>query len=109
MAKGSALSANPAEAYRRQMQKKEAKRNKEVRKQMREVAVLHKDTSKMERSIEELRSAKQIRKLTAAEREKLKNMEDELKEVRAKQKEAGIAPKKRQAPAEVVGYDPLAE
>ncbi|KAJ2535434.1 hypothetical protein IWW35_006791, partial [Coemansia sp. RSA 1878] len=103
------LSANPAEAHRRKMQKRETQRNKEVRTQMREAAVLHKDTTKMERRIEQLYEIKQTRKMTVAEREKLKTLEDELKDIRDKQKEAGITPKKRQHVEENVGYDPLAE
>ncbi|KAJ2266934.1 hypothetical protein J3F81_005290 [Coemansia sp. RSA 371] len=91
------------------MQKRETQRNKEVRTQMREAAVLHKDTTKMERRIEQLYEIKQTRKMTVAEREKLKTLEDELKGIRDKQKEAGITPKKRQHVEENVGYDPLAE
>ncbi|KAJ1759696.1 hypothetical protein LPJ69_003675, partial [Coemansia sp. RSA 1752] len=64
MAKGASLSANPAEAHRRKMQKRETQRNKEVRTQMREAAVLHKDTTKMERRIEQLYEIKQTRKMT---------------------------------------------
>ncbi|KAJ2182636.1 hypothetical protein GGF45_000686 [Coemansia sp. RSA 551] len=109
MAKGASLSANPAEAHRRKMQKRETQRNKEVRTQMREAAVLHKDTTKMERRIEQLYEIKQTRKMTVAEREKLKTLEGELKDIRDKQKEAGITPKKRQHVEENVGYDPLAE
>ncbi|KAJ2357012.1 hypothetical protein IWW50_001312 [Coemansia erecta] len=110
MAKGSSLSANPAEAHRRQMQKRETKRNKEVRKQMRETAVLYKDTTKIERKIEQYHELKQTRKLTAAERDKLKTLEDELKDIQEKQKEAGVAPRKQQKLGEgAVGYDPLAE
>ncbi|KAJ2259034.1 hypothetical protein EV176_006934, partial [Coemansia sp. RSA 451] len=109
MAKGASLSANPAEAHRRKMQKRETQRNKEVRTQMREAAVLHKDTTKMERRIEQLYEIKQTRKMTVAEREKLKALEGELKDIRDKQKEAGITPKKRQHVEENVGYDPLAE
>ncbi|KAJ2499848.1 hypothetical protein GGH96_003191 [Coemansia sp. RSA 1972] len=109
MAKGASLSANPTEAHRRKLQKRETQRNKEVRTQMREAAVLHKDTTKMERRIEQLYEIKQTRKMTVAEREKLKTLEDELKDIRNKQQEAGITPKKRQHVEENVGYDPLAE
>ncbi|KAJ2790236.1 hypothetical protein H4R20_007045, partial [Coemansia guatemalensis] len=108
MAKGSSLGANPAEAYRKQMQKRDAKRNKEVRDKMREANVLYKDTTVMERKIEQFRGILRTRKMTAAENEKLKAMEAELKEVTAKQKEAGITPKKRNTDEKAVGFDPMA-
>ncbi|KAJ1730570.1 hypothetical protein LPJ61_002941 [Coemansia biformis] len=109
MAKGASLGAHPADQFRKQAQRREAKRNKEARDKMREVAVLHKDTTKMERKIEQFRTITRARRMTAAEREKLTAMEDELKEVLQKQKEAGIAPKKRDPSAAAVGFDPLAE
>ncbi|KAJ2848399.1 hypothetical protein IWW36_003319 [Coemansia brasiliensis] len=108
MAKGSMHSINPAEAYRRQMKKRENKRNKEVRKQLREEAALHKDTAKLEHKIAQLRGLTEHRKLTAAERERLKKLEDEFKEIRDKKREAGITPQPRKTEV-VVGYDPLAE
>ncbi|KAJ2628394.1 hypothetical protein H4R22_003911 [Coemansia sp. RSA 1290] len=108
MAKGSTHSANPAEAYRRQMKKRENKKNKEVRKQLREEAALHKDTTKLEHKIAQLRGLTEHRRLTAAEREKLKRLEDEFKEIRAKKLEAGITSQPRKTEV-VVGYDPLAE
>ncbi|KAJ2337641.1 hypothetical protein GGI00_000071 [Coemansia sp. RSA 2681] len=108
MGRSSLLGANPNEAYRKKAQEREAKRNKEVRDKMREVAVLHKDTSKMERKIEQYRKIVRVRKMTAAEKEKLQAMEVELKDVLDKQKAAGIAPKKRDAANQAIGYDPMA-
>ncbi|KAJ2080406.1 hypothetical protein H4R24_003105 [Coemansia sp. RSA 988] len=108
MAKGSSLGANPAEAYRKQMQKRETKRNKEVRDKMREANVLYKDTAIMERKIEQFRGILRTRRMTAGEKEKLKSMEAELTEVTAKQKEAGIAPRKHNSDEKAVGFDPLA-
>ncbi|KAJ2453581.1 hypothetical protein EV183_002106 [Coemansia sp. RSA 2336] len=108
MAKGSTHSANPAEAYRRQMKKRENKRNKEVRKQLREESTLQKDTTKLEHKIAQLRGLTEHRKLTAAERDRLKRLEDEFKEIRDKKLEAGITLQPQKTDV-VVGYDPLAE
>ncbi|KAJ2426623.1 hypothetical protein GGF41_001984 [Coemansia sp. RSA 2531] len=108
MGRSDLLGANPNEAYRKKAQEREAKRNKEVRDKMREVAVLHKDTTKMERKIEQYRKIVRVRKMTAAEKEKLQTMEAELKDVLDRQKAAGIAPRKREAPDRVIGYDPMA-
>ncbi|KAI8324031.1 hypothetical protein GQ54DRAFT_296449 [Martensiomyces pterosporus] len=91
------------------MQNREAKRNKEVRKKMREVAILHKDTSKLERKIEQYKATSQLRKLTIAEKEKLEKLKNELQEAVEKQKAAGIDPKKNAAAGGgSVGYDPMA-
>ncbi|KAJ2776019.1 hypothetical protein GGI18_004435, partial [Coemansia linderi] len=108
MGRGDSLSANPNEAYRKKAQEREAKRNKEVREKMREVAVLHKDTTKMERKIEQYRKITRVRKMTVAEKEKLQAMETELKDVLSRQKAAGIAPRKREPTDKVIGYDPMA-
>ncbi|KAJ2896896.1 hypothetical protein IWW38_001886 [Coemansia aciculifera] len=108
MGRSGLLGADPNEAYRKKAQEREAKRNKEVRDKMRSVAVLHKDTTKMERKIEQYRKIVRVRKMTAAEREKLQAMEAELKDVLDKQKAAGIAPKKRDAASLAIGYDPMA-
>ncbi|KAJ2863627.1 hypothetical protein GGH94_003489 [Coemansia aciculifera] len=108
MGRSDLLGANPNEAYRKKAQEREAKRNKEVRDKMREAAVLHKDTTKMERKIEQYRKIVRVRKMTAAEKEKLQTMEAELKDVLDRQKAAGIAPRKREASDQVIGYDPMA-
>ncbi|KAJ2407912.1 hypothetical protein GGI10_004925, partial [Coemansia sp. RSA 2530] len=108
MGRSDSLSANPNEAYRKKAQEREAKRNKEVREKMREVAVLHKDTTKMERKIEQYRKITRVRKMTVAEKEKLQAMETELKDVLSRQKAAGIAPRKREPTDKVIGYDPMA-
>ncbi|KAJ2766110.1 hypothetical protein IWQ57_004507, partial [Coemansia nantahalensis] len=109
MAKGGALGADPAQKHRKHTQRRDAKRNKDARDKMREVAVLYKDTGKMERKIEQFRSISQTRRMTAAERERLSAMEAELKDVLQKQKEAGIARVKRNPNEKAVGFDPLAE
>ncbi|KAJ2803507.1 hypothetical protein H4R21_002011 [Coemansia helicoidea] len=109
MAKGGALGGDPAQQHRKHTQRRDAKRNKDARDKMREVAVLYKDTGKMERKIEQFRSISQTRRMTAAERERLSAMEAELKDVLQKQKEAGIAPVKRNPNEKAVGFDPLAE
>ncbi|KAJ2051067.1 hypothetical protein GGH13_008680 [Coemansia sp. S155-1] len=62
----------------------------------------------MERKIEQYRKIVRVRKMTAAEKEKLQTMEAELKDVLDRQKAAGIAPRKREAPDRVIGYDPMA-
>ncbi|KAJ2814875.1 hypothetical protein FBU31_007131, partial [Coemansia sp. 'formosensis'] len=108
MGRSDLLGANPTEAYRKKAQEREAKRNKEVRDKMREAAVLHKDTTKMERKIEQYRKIVRVRKMTAAEKEKLQAMEAELEDALNKQKAAGIAPRKREASEQVIGYDPMA-
>ncbi|KAJ2853535.1 hypothetical protein GGI22_004832, partial [Coemansia erecta] len=79
-----------------------------MKKQMREAAVLYKDTSKLEKEIERYHSIK--RKLTAVEDEKLRGLNAELKETLKRKKEAGIEPesKKQRTDDQVIGYDPLA-
>ncbi|KAJ2721751.1 hypothetical protein GGI07_003744 [Coemansia sp. Benny D115] len=89
------------------MQEREAKRNKETRKQQRESALLHKDVGKMERKIEQYKNITHMRKMTAGEREKLQRLEEELKEVKEKQKEAGISPQEQARPTKAAGYDPM--
>ncbi|KAJ2003413.1 hypothetical protein GGI04_002973 [Coemansia thaxteri] len=108
MGKSGSLGANPADAFRKKMQEREAKRNKEVREKMREASWVSKDTAKMERKIEQYRKIVRVRKMTDAEKEKLQSMEAELKDVREKQKAAGITFKKREAADQTAGYDPLA-
>ncbi|KAJ2736111.1 hypothetical protein IW152_001056 [Coemansia sp. BCRC 34962] len=108
MGRSDLLGANPNEAYRKKAQEREAKRNKEVRDKMREAAVLHKDTAKMERKIEQYRKIVRVRKMTAAEKEKLQAMETELKDALSRQRAAGIVPRKRDVTDKVVGYDPMA-
>ncbi|KAJ2385471.1 hypothetical protein GGI23_006705 [Coemansia sp. RSA 2559] len=90
------------------MHEREVKKNKEMKKQMREAAVLYKDTSKLEKKIERYHSIK--RKLTAVEDEKLRGLNAELKETLKRKKEAGIEPesKKQRTDDQVIGYDPLA-
>ncbi|KAJ1948187.1 hypothetical protein FBU59_001711 [Linderina macrospora] len=99
---------NPTDVYRRQQQKREAKKNKEVRQKMREVAVLHRNTFKMQLAISRYRDIPKTRKMTAVEKEKLSSMEKELEETLARQKEAGIDPKKWETQDNSTGYDPLA-
>ncbi|KAJ2360794.1 hypothetical protein IW150_007403, partial [Coemansia sp. RSA 2607] len=109
MAKDKSLGANPADVHRKRMQEREAKRNKEVRKKMREAAVLNKDTSKMESRIEQYKNITQTRKMTSGEREKLQKLEEELQDIKDKQAKAGVTPQSRSHAGPAIGYDPLAE
>ncbi|KAJ1725128.1 hypothetical protein LPJ53_000691 [Coemansia erecta] len=109
MAKDKSLGANPADVHRKRMQEREAKRNKEVRKKMREAAVLNKDTAKMESRIEQYKNITQTRKMTAGEREKLQKLEEELQDIKDKQAKAGVTPQSRSHAGPAIGYDPLAE
>ncbi|KAJ2603674.1 hypothetical protein H4R99_002288 [Coemansia sp. RSA 1722] len=109
MGRDKSLGANPVDLHRKRMQEREAKRNKEVRKKTQEAAILHKDTSKIERKINQYKEIMQTRKLTAAEREKLQKMEMEVEEIKEKQKKAGVAPKELNRDAVRIGYDPMAQ
>ncbi|KAJ1944760.1 hypothetical protein GGF37_002038 [Kickxella alabastrina] len=109
MANDAYLGANPSTSHRKRIQDRDSKRNKDVRKKMRETAILHKDTSNMERKIEQYKGILSTRKMTASEKEKLQRMEDELKEVKDKQKEAGIEPREQNTSDVIAGYDPMAE
>ncbi|KAJ1892338.1 hypothetical protein LPJ66_006403 [Kickxella alabastrina] len=109
MANDSYLGANPSTSHRKRMQDRDSKRNKDVRKKMRETVILHKDTSNMERKIEQYKDILSTRKMTASEKEKLQRMEDELKEVKDKQREAGIEPREQNTSDVIAGYDPMAE
>ncbi|KAJ1948880.1 hypothetical protein EC988_004992, partial [Linderina pennispora] len=91
-----------------QQQKREAKKNKEVRQKMREEAILHRNTYKMQRAIDKYKEIPKSRKMTAVEKEKLASMEKELEETLARQREAGIDPKKWETQDNAAGYDPLA-
>ncbi|KAJ1663706.1 hypothetical protein IW140_004690 [Coemansia sp. RSA 1813] len=89
------------------MHERERKKNKETKKRMHDAAMLCKDTSKLEKKIEQYRNIK--RKLTNVETEKLHGLEAELKETVKRQKEAGIEPIKRlHIEGQAIGYDPLA-
>ncbi|KAJ1821531.1 hypothetical protein LPJ75_000695 [Coemansia sp. RSA 2598] len=110
MGRDKSLGANPVELHRKRMQEREAKRNKEVRKKTQEAAIMHKDTSKIERKISQYKEIMQRRKLTALEREKLQNMEKEVEEIREKQQKAGVAPKEHGCQdGPIIGYDPMAQ
>ncbi|KAJ2509815.1 hypothetical protein GGI11_005728, partial [Coemansia sp. RSA 2049] len=61
---------NPVERHRKKMHEREVKKNKETKKQMREAAVLYKDTTKLEDKIERYRGIK--RKLTEEENGRLR-------------------------------------
>ncbi|KAJ1736610.1 hypothetical protein LPJ72_001235 [Coemansia sp. Benny D160-2] len=97
---------NPVERHRKKMHEREVKKNKETKKQMREVAVLYKDTTKLEDKIERYRGIK--RKLTEEENGRLRGFEAELDEARKRQREAGVEINREHGiEGRAVGYDPL--
>ncbi|KAJ4712199.1 WW domain-binding protein 11 [Melia azedarach] len=90
---------NPTDAYRKELRKKELKRNKKERKKVREVGILKKDPEQIREQIEKLEMMKADGALDKARKHKKRQLEDTLnlvlkkrKEVQEKMKEKGEAP-----------------
>ncbi|XP_020093165.1 WW domain-binding protein 11 isoform X1 [Ananas comosus] len=90
---------NPTDAYRKELRKKELKRNKKERKKVREVGILKKDPEAIREQIEKLEKMKAEGALDKARKHKKRQLEDTLnlilkkrKEYEEKMREKGEAP-----------------
>ncbi|XP_008239663.1 PREDICTED: formin-like protein 20 [Prunus mume] len=90
---------NPTDAYRKELRKKELKRNKKERKKVREVGILKKDPETLKEQIDKLKTMKADGALDKARKHKKRQLEDTLnlvikkrKEYAEKLKEKGEAP-----------------
>ncbi|KAF7124331.1 hypothetical protein RHSIM_Rhsim12G0159900 [Rhododendron simsii] len=90
---------NPTDAYRKELRKKELKRNKKERKKVREVGILKKDPETLKDQIDKLEVMKADGALDKARKHKKRQLEDTLnlvlkkrKEYEDKMKEKGEAP-----------------
>ncbi|VFQ76515.1 unnamed protein product [Cuscuta campestris] len=90
---------NPTDAYRKELRKRELKRNKKERKKVREVGILKKDPEQIKDQIQKLEVMKAEGALDKARKHKKRQLEDTLnlvlkkrKEYEDKVKEKGEAP-----------------
>ncbi|KAH6797390.1 proline-rich family protein [Perilla frutescens var. hirtella] len=77
---------NPTDAYRKELRKKELKRNKKERKKVREVGILKKDPDTLKDQIQKLESMKADGALDKARKHKKRQLEDTLNLVLKKRK-----------------------
>ncbi|XVF12015.1 hypothetical protein REPUB_Repub08aG0078200 [Reevesia pubescens] len=78
---------NPTDAYRKELRKKELKRNKKERKKVREVGILKKDPQSIMEQIDKLEMMKAEGALDKARKHKKRQLEDTLNLVLKKRKE----------------------
>lgn len=78
---------NPTDAYRKELRKKELKRNKKERKKVREVGILKKDPETLRDQISKLEAMKAEGALDKARKHKKRQLEDTLNLVLKKRKE----------------------
>ncbi|WOG99535.1 hypothetical protein DCAR_0518888 [Daucus carota subsp. sativus] len=78
---------NPTDAYRKELRKKELKRNKKERKKVREVGILKKDPDTLKEQIEKLEAMKADGALDKARKHKKRQLEDTYNLVLKKRKE----------------------
>ncbi|KZV21703.1 formin-like protein 5 [Dorcoceras hygrometricum] len=78
---------NPTDAYRKEIRKKELKRNKKERKKVREVGILKKDPESLREQIQKLEAMKADGALDKARKHKKRQLEDTLNLVIKKRKE----------------------
>ncbi|ESQ31652.1 hypothetical protein EUTSA_v10003972mg [Eutrema salsugineum] len=78
---------NPTDAYRKQIRKREIKRNKKERQKVREVGILKKDPEQIKEQIRKLDMSKAEGALDKARKHKKRQLEDTLKMVVKKRKE----------------------
>lgn len=78
---------NPTDAYRKELRKKELKRNKKERKKVREVGLLKKDPDQIKDQIQKLEMMKAEGALDKARKHKKRQLEDTLNLVMKKRKE----------------------
>ncbi|GFP97674.1 hypothetical protein PHJA_001911500 [Phtheirospermum japonicum] len=81
---------NPTDAYRKELRKKELKRNKKERKKVREVGILKKDPDTLKDQIQKLEAMKADGALDKARKHKKRQLEDTLNLVIKKRKSVGI-------------------
>ncbi|CAN4099342.1 unnamed protein product [Withania somnifera] len=89
---------NPTDAYRKEIRKRELKRNKKERKKVREVGILKKDPEQLKEQIEKLEVMKAEGALDKARKHKKRQLEDTLNLVLKKRKSPG--PPRRRTAAE---------
>jgi hypothetical protein len=77
---------NPTDAYRKQIRKREIKRNKKERQKVREVGILKKDPEQIKDQIRKLDMSKAEGALDKARKHKKRQLEDTLKMVVKKRK-----------------------
>ncbi|KAK1314157.1 hypothetical protein QJS10_CPA06g00117 [Acorus calamus] len=77
---------NPTDAYRKELRKKELKRNKKERKKVREVGILKKDPESIKEQIDKLEMMRADGALDKARKHKKRQLEDTLKVVMKKRK-----------------------
>ncbi|CAI0549430.1 unnamed protein product [Linum tenue] len=82
---------NPTDAYRKELRKKELKRNKKERKKVREVGILKKDPDVIKDQIHKLESMKADGALDKARKHKKRQLEDTLTLVMKKRKDTYTA------------------
>ncbi|KAK4264251.1 hypothetical protein QN277_025458 [Acacia crassicarpa] len=78
---------NPTDAYRKELRKKELKRNKKERKKVREVGILKKDPEQLKKQIDNLEMMKADGALDKARKHKKRQLQDTLNLVLKKRKE----------------------
>ncbi|KAJ3670153.1 hypothetical protein LUZ60_010477 [Juncus effusus] len=78
---------NPTDAYRKELRKKEIKRNKKERKKVRDVGILKKDPESIKEQIDKLEKMKADGALDKARKHKKRQLEDTLNMVMKKRKE----------------------
>ncbi|KAG5028030.1 hypothetical protein AAZX31_05G030000 [Glycine max] len=78
---------NPTDAYRKEIRKKELKRNKKERKKVREVGILKKDPDQLKKQIENLEMMKADGALDKARKHKKRQLQDTLNLVIKKRRE----------------------
>jgi len=69
---------NPTDAYRKELRKRELKRNKKERKKVREVGILKKDPNTIKEQIDKLEMMKADGALDKARKHKKRQLEDTL-------------------------------
>ncbi|KAL6493593.1 Protein EARLY FLOWERING 5 [Orobanche gracilis] len=77
---------NPSDAYRKELRKKELKRDKKERKKVREVGILKKDPDSLKDQIQKLEAMKANGVLDKARKHKRRQLEDTLNLVMKKRK-----------------------
>jgi len=83
-------SINPADAHRKQLRKKELKKNKEERKKIRLIAAANKDLTKLEEELQQFKEIEKERYLDKHEKDKKKSLEEEITKVKEAREKLGI-------------------
>ncbi|KAJ6374427.1 hypothetical protein OIU78_030031, partial [Salix suchowensis] len=98
---------NPTDAYRKELRKKELKRNKKERKKVREVGILKKDPDVIKEQIEKLDLMKADGALDKARKHKKRQLEDTLSLVIKKRREYEDKMKEKgETPCDVQSFGP---